>query len=497
MCSYRRMFVVEVDLATATVDHLRGLIHVTTGIEPEFQVLEFRNKTLAPEAGPGLLTAVGIGKKSLVYLSGRVNGVLKTWEVPKEGAPRDAPAVLEIDFPEKLSGAAVPRGPLVVHVPADQPFPDGPALVEALVAHLGRVGIVLSADPCTFFAVLHSGNAEGRLLDMGAPEFGAALASAFDVDPRVTLGVCRSVAEAKVTFQVCVTNLTGKTLVLDVAPPTTLGDLKTLIQVKEGIAADLMRLVFRGRQLDEDRRTLHSYGIRANANLNLLLRLRGGFDAGASISQGTLLKFASMHPRDAVKSPVAYADPGTPAWKTVASGLNLTGTCDFAECPSRAGDTGKVCIPLRFGVFEVGRLMTPGAVRCPACAGAGRVALDRSPRVHNTVLVVVGRRAGDPDALTDPQAAKQVVVVNKEEVVTFNAKPADGTDGPGATVAWDSLTLIALPDTATDAFAGMYCDVSGVAIASRAAVAGQEFGDALAKFNVWACEGPKTPKAPV
>ena len=75
--------------------------------------------------------------------------------------------------------------------------------------------------------------------------------------------------------QIQIKTLQGKTMPMEVQDGDTIGSIKAKIHEKEGIPVDQQRLVFNGKQL-EDNMKVSDYGIQADSVMHLVLRLKGG-----------------------------------------------------------------------------------------------------------------------------------------------------------------------------------------------------------------------------
>ena len=81
--------------------------------------------------------------------------------------------------------------------------------------------------------------------------------------------------------QLFVKLLNGKTITLETPLDHHVTYLKEKIQEKEGIPLDQQRIIFGGRQLEDDK-PISYYGVRKEDTLHLVLRLRGGMYVASS-----------------------------------------------------------------------------------------------------------------------------------------------------------------------------------------------------------------------
>jgi len=92
-------------------------------------------------------------------------------------------------------------------------------------------------------------------------------------------------------FSIHIKTLTGTYLNLNVSKLHTVSEIKDSIQAKQGTPPDQQRLIYDGRQLEDDR-TIADYGIASGCTVRVVLRLRGGgpVETEMGIAAGGLIK---------------------------------------------------------------------------------------------------------------------------------------------------------------------------------------------------------------
>eukprot|EP01083_Nonionella_stella_P263500 895053_1 len=138
---------------------------------------------------------------------------------------------------------------------------------------------------------------------------------------------------ADAEFEIYVSSLTGKTIILYTTSQCTILDLKKKIFEKEGIPSTAQRLIFKSKNLYDENKPISHYGINAGHTLNLVLRLAMDSNEDGEEDQ---IKYramdalrAALHTQDSNKS-WYYLDT-VDIWKPFEPFISLLLCCRYNE----------------------------------------------------------------------------------------------------------------------------------------------------------------------
>lgn len=150
-------------------------------------------------------------------------------------------------------------------------------------------------------------------------------------------------------IQVFIKSLTGKTTELQIINDTTVLELMSIFENKEGTPPDFQKFVFGGKKLEEGH-SLNDYGIADKSTIHFVFRFCTG-------GKGP---FYYVDESNEMGNKIVKLSSSAPKWRIVSAGLCIEGYCRSEHCVA----SGRNVISRESsGTFDVLRTL----VKCPMC----------------------------------------------------------------------------------------------------------------------------------